>query len=149
MLYLEDLPAGRRFASGSATVGEHEIEAFARAFDPQSFHLDEEAARSSFFGGLAASGWHTAAVTMKLLVDAIPLAGGIVGLGGEIAWPAPVRPGDVLHVDAEVVEATPSRSRSDRGTVVLRSETKTATGLLVQTSLMRLLVLRRPDPGEI
>ena len=95
-LYLDDLAVGQRFASGPQALDAGQIKAFAEAFDPQPFHLDEAAAASSLFGGLAASGWHTAAISMRLLVGSVPLAGGVIGAGGEIAWPRPTRPGDVL-----------------------------------------------------
>jgi acyl dehydratase len=144
LLYLEDLHVGRRFTSGVHTLDETQIKAFANAFDPQPFHLDEEAARRGLFGGLAASGWHTAAITMRLNVTGgLPIAGGIVGLGGELSWPKPVRPGDVLHVESEILEAVPSHSRADRGTVVVRSETRNQRGEVVQTATMKLLVPRR------
>src|ERR1044072_2122151 len=98
-LYLEDLSVGQRFTSGTWAVDQAQIKAFAGEFDPQPFHLDEATAKETFFGGLAASGWHAAAVTMRLLVDGgAPIAGGIIGAGGEIAWPRPTRPGDVLSV---------------------------------------------------
>jgi acyl dehydratase len=143
-LYLEDLRVGQRFTSGSHAVDEAQIRAFARQFDPQPFHLDDGAARASLFGGLAASGWHTAAITMRLLVEGgLPLAGGIVGAGGEISWPQPTRPGDVLRVDSEVVEIRPSRSRPDRGTVIVRSDTRNQQGEIVQTLVARLVVPRR------
>ena len=143
-LYLDDLAAGQRFTSRSHKVDGAGIKAFAREFDPQPFHLDEAAAASSLFGGLAASGWHTAAVTMRLLVGSVPLAGGVIGAGGEIAWPRPTRPGDALTVESEVVEVTPSRSRPERGTVILRSETKNQRGEVAQTLTARLVVPRRP-----
>src|SRR5580698_10816224 len=96
-LYLDDLHVGQRFTSGTYVIEEAEIKAFAAEFDPQSFHLDESAAQASLFKGLAASGWHTAAVAMRLLVDGgLPFANGLVGLGGEVAWPRPTRPGDIL-----------------------------------------------------
>src|SRR5262252_345504 len=124
-LYLDDLQVGQRFSSGTLVVGEAEIKEFARRFDPQPFHLDDEAAKATLFGGLAASGWHTAAMTMKLLVDTgLPLAGGILGAGGEIAWPKPTRPGDTLQVESEVLDIAPSRSRPDRGVAVIRSLTR-------------------------
>src|ERR1700758_758496 len=104
-LYLEDFTVGRRFTSAAHTLDAQQIKAFARQYDPQPFHLDEETAKDTFFAGLAASGWHVAAITMKLLVaGGAPIAGGIIGAGGEIAWPAPTRPGDVLHVESEVME---------------------------------------------
>src|SRR5688572_9242746 len=99
LLYLEDLHEGQRFVSASRTVEAEEIKAFAAEFDPQPFHLDETAAAGSFFGGLAASGWHTAALTMRLLVQGgLPLAGGVIGASGELSWPRPTRPGDMLRV---------------------------------------------------
>ena len=118
-LYLEDLTVGRRFTSPTHAVDEAQIFAFAREFDPQPFHIDPKAAQASIFHGLAASGWHTAALTMKLNVASLPIAGGILGLGGDIAWPNPMRPGDVLRVENEVVEVRESRSHPDRGIVTL------------------------------
>lgn len=143
-LYLDDLKPGDRFTSAEHALDETQIKAFAMQFDPQPFHLDHEAAKATLFGGLAASGWHTAAITMRLLVGGgLPLAGGIVGAGGEIAWPKPARPGDVLHVETEVVSVTPSRSRPDRGMVVVRSQTRNQHGDVLQQSVYKLVVLRR------
>ncbi len=116
--YLDDLAPGQRFTGATrARVDEDAIKAFAREFDPQPFHLDNEAARDSLFGSLAASGWHTAALTMRLLVDCEPkLAGGIIGAGfDELRWPLPVRPGDELRVELEVLEVRPSRSKPTQG----------------------------------
>jgi acyl dehydratase len=144
-LYLDDLQVGQRFLSGTQVVHAAEIRAFARQFDPQPFHLDEEAAKPTLFGGLAASGWHTAAMTMKLLVDAgLPLAGGILGAGAEIAWPKPTRPGDTLQVESEVLEIAPSRSRPDRGVAVIRSLTRNQRAEVVQSLTSKLIVPRRP-----
>lgn len=143
-LHLDDLSVGQVFRSGPHTVDAEEIVGFAGAFDPQPFHLDEAAARGSFFGGLAASGWHTAAVTMRLIVESVPIAGGVIGGGGEISWPRATRPGDTLTVESEVVEIRPSRSRPDRGTVTLRSETRNQDGAAVQVLISRLVVFRRP-----
>jgi acyl dehydratase len=143
--YLDDLQLGDRFVSGEHTLDEAQITSFARQFDPQPFHLDHEAAKATLFGGLAASGWHTAAITMRLLVGGgLPLAGGIIGAGGEISWPKPTRPGDVLHVETEVVSVTPSRSRPDRGMVVVRSETRNRQGDVLQQSVYKLVVPRKP-----
>ena len=143
-LYLDDLHVGQRFLSGSLTVDAAQIKAFASEFDPQRFHLDEAAAANTMFGGLVASGWHTAAMTMRLLVDGgAPLAGGLIGAGGEIAWPKPTRPGDILTVETEVLDITPSRSRPDRGMVTLHSETRNQRGEVVQRSTMKLVVPRR------
>jgi acyl dehydratase len=145
-LTLDDLTPGQRFTSASHTIDANQIKAFAREFDPQPFHLDEEAARDSFFGGLAASGWHVAAITMKLLVgDAAPFEGGVIGAGGEISWPKPTRPGDVLTVTSEVVDVTPSRSRPDRGMITMRSETRNQRGEVAQVLTARLVVPRRVE----
>lgn len=143
-LYLDDLHVGQRFTSATRVVDESEIKAFAREYDPQPFHLDSEAAKATIFQGLAASGWHTMAMTMRLLVDGgAPLAGGIIGAGGEISWPRPTRPGDILHVESEVVEIAPSRSKPDRGMVTMRSETKNQRGEVVQVLIAKLVVPKR------
>lgn len=143
-LYLEDLAVGDRFTSAEHALDAEQIVAFATQFDPQPFHLNEAAAKSTFFGGLAASGWHTAAITMRLLVTSgIPLADGIIGSGGQIAWPNPTRPGDVLRVESEVLEIVPSRSKPDRGMVSMRCETRNQQGDVVQHLLPKLVVLRR------
>src|SRR5947199_9092431 len=124
-LFLEDLHVGQRFASASHTMDEREIKAFATQFDPQPFHLNEEAAKATLFDGLAASGWHTAAITMKLLVESgLPLRGGIIGTGGEISWPKPTRPGDTLTAFSEIEEIIPWRSRPERGLIRVRNETR-------------------------
>ena len=144
-LYLEDLAVGQSFTSGSQTVTVEAIKAFARQFDPQPFHLDEAAAAQSFFGGLAASGWHTAAITMKLLVESgMRLAGGLIGAGGELTWPKATRPGDVLTVISEVVAITPSRSRPERGLVTVKCQTRNQHGEAVQVMTSKMLVWRRP-----
>jgi acyl dehydratase len=143
-LYLDDLFVGQRFTSETHTLDEEEIKAFANQFDPQPFHMDQQAAERTLFKGLAASGWHTAAITMRLNVESgPPIAGGIVGAGAELTWPAPTRPGDVLHVESEVVEITPSRSRPDRGTIVLLSRTINQRGDVVQILKAKLAVPRR------
>jgi acyl dehydratase len=148
-LYLDDLKVGQRFLSGTHALDANEIKAFARQFDPQPFHLDEETAKNTFFAGLAASGWHVAAITMKLLVvGGAPIAGGVIGAGCEIAWPNPTRPGDVLHVESEVIEITPSRSRPNRGIVALRSETRNQRGDVVQILTAKLVVPRRAQTGS-
>ena len=126
-------------------MDEAQIKAFAGQFDPQPFHLDDATAKDTLFAGLAASGWHTAAITMRLLVDGgAPIAGGVVGAGGEIAWPKPTRPGDILQVKSEILDVTPSRSRPDRGMVTIRSETFNQRGEIVQTLTAKLVVPRRP-----
>jgi acyl dehydratase len=143
-LYLEDLQVGQRFQSGTRSVDEEEIRTFAQQFDPQPFHLDATAGKVSLFGGLVASGWHTAAITMRLLVESgLPIAGGIIGAGAEITWPSPVRPGAELHVESEILEVRPSRSRPDRGIVTVRSETRDHVGEVVQVLVAKLVVPRR------
>ena len=142
-LYLDDLHVGQRFISASHTIDEAQIKAFALQFDPQPFHTDEEAAKNTFFKGLAASGWHTAAITMRLNVQSLPLAGGVIGAGGELNWPAPTRPGDILHVESEVLEITPSRSKPDRGIVVVLIRTINQRGEVVQITRAKLIVPRK------
>jgi acyl dehydratase len=143
-LYLDDLYVGQRFASATDTIDEAQIKAFAARFDPQPFHIDEKAAEDTLFKGLAASGWHTAAITMRLNVEGgLPLAGGIIGAGGELAWPAPTRPGDTLHVESEVLEITPSRSKPDRGIAVVLSRTLNQRGEVLQILKAKLVVPRR------
>ncbi len=144
LLYLDELRVGQRFRSGTHTVTADEIQIFAYEFDPQPFHLNELAARDSVFGGLAASGWHTAALTMKLLVTGgPPIAGGMVGRGGELKWLRPTRPGDVLRVDSVVTAVTPSRSNPDRGTVRFEVQTLNDRDEVVQAATMNLVVPRR------
>jgi acyl dehydratase len=147
--YLDDLQVGQRFTSAAHALDAEQITRFAKEFDPQPFHLDDEAAKGTLFAGLAASGWHTAAITMRLLVDGgAPIAGGVVGAGGEIGWPRPTRPGDILQVESEVLEVTPSRSRPDRGMVTLRSETRNQRGEVVQVLTAKLVVPRRAARGS-
>jgi len=143
--YLDDLAVGRRFTTATHVIDAEQIKAFAGQFDPQPFHLDDEKAKGTLFAGLAASGWHTAAITMRLMVETgLPLAGGILGAGGEIAWPQPTRPGDTLQVESEVLEITPSRSRPDRGVAVIRSLTRNQKNEVVQSLTSKLIVPRRP-----
>lgn len=148
-LYLEDLQVGQRFTSGTWVMEEEQIKAFAAEFDPQPFHLDEAAARASLFGGLAASGWHTAAVTMRLLVTGgIPFANGIIGLGGELAWPRPTRPGDTLQVESEILEITPSRSKPNQAVVAVRSTTFNQNREPVYIFTTKILAFRRPADSQ-
>jgi len=145
-LYLDDLSPGQIFRGEvEFTVDEPGIKAFARQFDPQPFHLDDESAKATLFGGLAASGWHTAAITMHLLVTGgPPLAGGIIGAGmDELRWPKPVRPGDRLRIQSEVVEVRPSKSRPSQGLVKMRTTTLNQNGEPVQILLANLLVPSR------
>jgi acyl dehydratase len=146
-LYLDDLAPGQRFVGATRIrIEPVRVQAFAAEFDPQPFHLDAAAAGVSAFRGLAASGWHTAAVTMRLLVDSqFKPAGGILGAGfDELRWPLPVRPGDELRVECEVLEVRPSKSRPERGLVKLRTTTLNQDGQVVQISVGNLVVPRRP-----
>jgi acyl dehydratase len=147
MLYLEDFAVGQKFSSGRLKVDEARIKSFAAEFDPQPFHLDDGAARGTMFRGLAASGWHTAAMTMRLLVESeLKPAGGIVGAGfDEFRWPRPVRPGDELHLDIEVMEVRPSKSRPDQGLIKVKTTTVNQNGEPVQVSVGNLVVPRRPQ----
>jgi acyl dehydratase len=143
-LYLEDLQVGQRFSSGTYLMEASRIKEFAAEFDPQPFHLDEAAARASVFQGLAASGWHTAAVAMRLLVTGgLPFANGIVGVGGEIAWPRPTRPGDTLRLESEIVEIVPSRSKPNQGIVTVRNTTLNQNGEPVYIFTAKTLVFKR------
>ena len=143
-LYFDDLMIGQRFATAPYQLTAGDIVSFARRYDPQGFHLDNEEAENSLFAGLAASGWHTAAISMRLLVESGPkLVGGLVGAGGELNWPRPTRPGDTLHVETEVLETVPSRSKPDRGMVTVRNTTLNQNGEAVQTFVVKLVVPRR------
>ena len=143
-LYLDDLHVGQRFRSGTRMVDAAQIKAFAGEFDPQPFHQDEEAAKGTLFGGLVASGWHTAAITMRLLVAAVPVATGIVGNGISLKWPSATRAGDVLHLEVTVSGVTPSRSRPERGNLLLTYETVNQHGDVRQATTGRVVVWRRP-----
>ncbi|HSU07079.1 MAG TPA: MaoC family dehydratase [Acetobacteraceae bacterium] len=146
LLYLEDLHVGQRFVSDAERLTETQITRFAAEWDPQPFHLDAEAARATFFEGLAASGWHTAAISMRLLVrGGLPIAGGIIGSGGELLWMKPVRPNDTLHVETEVLEIVPSRSKPDRGMVQVRCLTLNQDRETVQSFSPKLVVPRRSN----
>ena len=149
VFYLDDLRVGQRFETGTYLMDEARIKAFAAEFDPQPFHLDEAAAKASVFRGLAASGWHTAAASMRMIVDGkFKLAGGSVGLGGEIAWPMPTRPGDTLRVRTEVVEIVPSKSKPNQGIVKIRNVTVNQKGEEVQVFIAKLMVFKRPATAE-
>lgn len=144
--YLEDLSVGMRFCSAEYAMSKAAIISFAEQYDPQAFHLDEVAAQNSFFAGLAASGWHTAAITMRLLVTSgMPLATGMIGAGGEINWPQPTRPDDILHVESEIIAIAPSRSKPNQGIVTVRSETLNQDRQIKQIMTAKLLVFRRPE----
>jgi acyl dehydratase len=144
-LYLDDLTVGRQFATRTVTLTLEGCKAFAIEFDPQPFHLDEAAARESVFGRIAASGWYTAALSMRLLVEGeLTIAGGLIGLGGEMTWPRPVYPGDTLRVETEVLNVRASKSKPDRGIVTVRNQTLNQRGEPVQVAVVKMLVPRRP-----
>jgi acyl dehydratase len=151
--FLEDYAVGQKFGSGRLTIAKEQITSFAAQFDPQPFHLDERAARDTIFQGLAASGWHTAALTMRLLVEGeLKPVGGIIGMGfDEFRWPRPVRPGDELRVESEVLEVRPSKSRPDQGLIKVRTTTLNQRDEAVQVNVGTLIVPRRPaqsPPGR-
>lgn len=143
-LYLEDLSVGDAFTSDNYEMTTQRILAFAAEFDPQPFHTDEEAAKQSFFQGLAASGWHTSAVIMRLFAQSVPLATGIIGAGCNVEWRSIVRPGDVLHVVSTVKEITPSKSKPDRGIVIMENLAFNQDGVVCQRNTATLVVFRRP-----
>ena len=142
-LYLEDIAVGQTFESAPHVLTVEEIKDFAGRYDPQFFHLDDEAARESLFGGLAASGWHTAATTMRLLVESVPFFGGLIGAGGEISWPRATRPGDAIRLRGEVTAVTPYRSRPERGMVNMRCETVNQHDEVVQVFTPKIVAWRR------
>jgi acyl dehydratase len=145
--YLEDFAAGQKFVSTEMTITEADIMAFATQFDPQPFHTDPEAAKSTVFRGLAASGWHTAAITMRLFVESnLKPAGGLLGAGVEaLDWPRPVRPGDTLHVEVEVVSVRESQTKPTQGMVVVQAVTMNQRGEPVQVFRPKLVVPKRPN----
>jgi acyl dehydratase len=143
-LYLEDLAVGRKFATGSVTLTLEGCKAFAAEFDPQPFHLDEAAASRSLFGRIAASGWYTASLSMRLLVEGeLAIAGGLIGLGGEMTWPRPVYPGDTLRVESEILAIRTSVTNPERGVVTARNQTFNQNGEPVQIAVVKMLVPRR------
>ena len=155
ILYLEDLHVGQRFHAGPHLMTEERIKSFAAEFDPQPFHLDEAAARDTVFQGLAASGWHTAAVAIKMMVESdmqfasgvttpSSTGAGLIGFGGELTWPKPTRPGDLLHLEAEVLEITPSRSKPQQGVVTVRNVVMNQADEPVYIFTAKILVFRRP-----
>jgi acyl dehydratase len=145
VLYLEDLAVGRKFATGSVTLTLEGCKAFAAEFDPQPFHLDEAAASRSLFGRIAASGWYTASLSMRLLVEGeLAIAGGLIGLGGEMTWPRPVYPGDTLRVESEILAIRTSVKNPERGVVTARNQTFNQNGEAVQVAVVKMLVPRRP-----
>src|SRR5438067_13113229 len=144
--YFDDLKAGDRFKSEPLEVTEKQVIEFAHKFDPQMFHLTRKSAERTIFKGLVASGWHTAAMTMRLFVQTLNFAEGAIGLGvDELRWPNAVRPGDVLKVETEILEARDSRSKPDHGVIRLRNVTKNQRDEIVQTMAAHALVPRKRD----
>ena len=143
--FLEDYAVGQMFGSGRIRVTEEQIKAFAAEFDPQPFHVDTARASHSFFGGLAASGWHTAAMTMRLLVEGdLKPKDGVIGTGfDEFRWVRPVRPGDELYIESEILEVRPSKSRLDQGLIKVRTTTFNQNAEPVQILVGNLLVPRK------
>ena len=144
-LYLEDLAVEQEFLSGEYTLDAEHIIAFASAYDPQPFHTDPEAAKNTFFQEQVASGWHTMAITMRLVVESVPLAHGIIGVNGTVSWPRPTRPGDTLHVKSRIAEIIPSRSKPDRAIVRIHSLTFNQADEVVLDFSTKALVFSKAD----
>lgn len=141
LLFFDDLRVGQRFISRTHQVDEEQIKAFATQFDPQPFHIDPIAAQDSKFEGLVASGWHTASITMRLLVEGgMPIAGGIIGVGAEVSWPRPMRPHDKLRVESEIIDLRLSKSKPDRGVATIRCETRNQINEIVQILTAKIIV---------
>ena len=144
-LWLDDLHVGHRFRTDVYDLTAVDIVEFATKWDPQPFHVSDETARETFFKGLAASGWHTAVITMRLLVTSgMPWPIGIIGAGGEVAWPTATRPGDQLHVEGEVVDVYTTKPNATRGFVTIAFDTLNQDGEVRQSSKARLLVFAKP-----
>jgi acyl dehydratase len=146
-VYFEDLAIGQTFRAGPVVMDRDRLIDFATEFDPQPQHLGEAQAKTSQFGELIASGWHTAALTMRLIVDGAgpDFAAGAAGAGIEsINWPAPVRPGDALSAESEILELRESRSRPNRGLMKMRTVTTNQAGTVVQAIVATIMVPRRP-----
>jgi acyl dehydratase len=148
--YLEDFAVGQTYGSGRLRVDEERIKSFAAEVDPQPFHLNAEAARKSILGGLAASGWHTAALSARLLIESdLKPAVGIVGIGfDELRWPRPVRPGDELRLESEVLDVRPSKSRPQQGLIKVRMTALNQNGEAVQVLVANLMVPRRQGTSQ-
>ena len=143
-LYLDDLHVGQRFTSAPHRLDADQIKRFAAEFDPQPFHLSEEGAEGTLFDSLAASGWHTAALTMRMLVESVPLADGLIGAELQLSWPKPTRPGMTLQVFSEVVDIKPSRSRPNMAIVTMHNETRDQDGEALQVFTVKMPVFKRP-----
>lgn len=142
-LYLDDLAVGDEFRSAEHPIDAAQIIAFASEFDPQPFHTDIEKAEHSFFGGLAASGWHAAALAMKLIVQSLPLADGVIGASVEVKWLSPVRPGETLHVVSVIQEIVPSRSKPNQAILTVQTRMLNQDDLLKQTITSKMLAFKR------
>ena len=148
LIYLDDISVGDRFLSRCYLLDEQSLLAFARQYDPQPFHLDDAQAQKTLFNGLAASGWQTASITMRLWTETVPIANGLIGIESQVKWPMPTRAGDELHVEIEVTDVAPSKSKPDMGIVTYRSQTKNQHGQVVQDSTTKILVFRRNTASE-
>ena len=144
-LYLDDLYVGQTFISGKQTMDQEQMIDFARQFDPQPFHVDPVAAENTPFRGLAASGWHTTAISMRLLVNSLPISQGIIGAGAEIDWPRPTRAGDCLQVVTTVKDIKPSRSKPDRGVVTRECLTMNQLDEICQRMVTKVFVMKKMD----
>lgn len=144
MLYLEDIKVGDRFTSRRYEMTLEEIKQFAHAYDPQVFHIDDEQAKAHpIFQGVAASGWHTAAVTMRLWTECFPVAYGLIGSDANIRWPRPTRPGDQIYVEVEIIAVTASKSKNDRGIVTYLTQVFNQHQEIVLTSTTKILVFKK------
>lgn len=143
-LYLDDLKVGDRFVSSGYTLEKDKLLEFAAEYDPQPFHLDDELAKDSLFNGLAASGWQTASITMKLWTSTLNIATGLIGIDCHLKWPTPTRPGDTLHVEAEIVDIRLSQSKPNMGIVSYHSLTKNQHNQVVQDTITKVVVFQKP-----
>lgn len=144
-IFLDDLAIGDEYRSATHQLDAEQIVDFALQFDPQPFHLDDGLAKDTLFKGHAASGWHTAAITVRLLVDSLPLSNGLIGAGAEVEWPQPTRPGDTLHVISTITDIVPSRSKPDRGIVTVECRTLNQRKETCQRLVTKLVVMRKPS----
>lgn len=147
-IWLEDLAVGMEFRSGEHRFEVADIQAFAAKYDPQPFHLDPVAAEQSFFQGLAASGWHTAAESMRLMVESLPVGCGLIGVHCDLGWPRPTRPGDTVRVVSRILEIQPSKSKPDRGIVTVECLTYNQADEICQRLVTKLLVMRKTMPTQ-
>lgn len=147
-LYLDDLAVGDRFTSRSYELTLDSLLEFANLYDPQPFHLDPQAAQATVFNGLAASGWQTAGITMRLWSECFPVVNGLIGLESQVSWPMPTRAGDQLHVELCITEIKPSASKPEMGIVTYQSETKNQHDQVVQKNTTKIVVFRRATAAD-